>query len=94
MKFASFLGLCHLAAGTALPRGWPQNSSAALYFLENDPAGANIVSVKVASDGSISDPTRTSTGGKGSIGMNAMGQAAVGESSPIGEHRVTFLSWT
>ncbi|KAK7755874.1 hypothetical protein SLS62_002161 [Diatrype stigma] len=77
MKFASFLGLCHLAAGTAIPRGWPQNSSAALYFLENDPAGANIVSVQVAGDGTISNPTRIPTGGKGSIGMNAMGPAAV-----------------
>lgn len=79
MKFTSFLGMCHLAAGTAVPRGWPQNSSGALYFLENDPAGANIVSAKVASDGSISDPTRTPTGGKGSIGVNTVGPAAMGK---------------
>lgn len=45
----------------------------AAYFLDNDPAGSSIVSLKVGEDGTLSDPIRTSTGGVGSIGTNTTG---------------------
>lgn len=78
MKVLQILGFTSLAAGAAVPAAAPLR---ALYFFENDPAGANIVSLKVSSkDGSLSDPVRTSTGGKGLIGVNNMGaQVAMGK---------------
>lgn len=45
----------------------------AAYFLDNDPAGSSLVSLKVGADGKLSDPVRTSTGGIGSIGTNTTG---------------------
>jgi hypothetical protein len=43
----------------------------AAYFLNNDPAGSSIVSLKIAEDGTVSDPISTSTGGKGLLGLTA-----------------------
>jgi hypothetical protein len=43
----------------------------AAYFLENNPAGNNLVSLHIAEDGSLSNPQRTSTGGYGSISLNS-----------------------
>lgn len=61
MKPAAYTSLIPLVAGSAISR----SSSGALYLLENDPIGANIVSVRVDSAGFLSDPVRTSTGAKG-----------------------------
>lgn len=67
------LGFTALAAGAAVPA-----AARALYFLENNPSGANIVSLKVSSqDGSLSDPTRISTGGSGLIGVGNTGAAVM-----------------
>lgn len=38
----------------------------AAYFLDNDPSGASIVSLDILSNGTLSSPVRTLTGGKGS----------------------------
>ncbi|KAI1500200.1 hypothetical protein F5X99DRAFT_254780 [Biscogniauxia marginata] len=79
MKLSHTLRFASLAASVAVPKPYSNSTSPrALYFLENDPAGANIVTVKVSNrDGTLSDPIRTSTGGKGLIGLNSQGQAAV-----------------
>lgn len=76
-----FLSFTTLAAGVALP------APRALYFLENNPAGANIVSLKVSSkDGSLSDPARVPTGGNGLVGVGNTGAAvAMGKLSNHGE---------
>lgn len=58
---------------------WPHHHPAkddsvkAAYFLDNDPAGSSIVALKIDGEGKVSDPVRTSTGGVGSIGVNATG---------------------
>ncbi|OPB41892.1 3-carboxymuconate cyclase [Trichoderma guizhouense] len=38
----------------------------AAYFLDNDPSGASIVALDILSNGTLSSPVRTLTGGKGS----------------------------
>ncbi|KAK0301663.1 hypothetical protein LTR82_018182 [Friedmanniomyces endolithicus] len=66
---------------TSLTSAFPQqnwrriqpDTGSAAYFLENDPAGNNIVSLEIASDGSLSNPTRIPTGGYGSSQVNASG---------------------
>ncbi|KAI1491181.1 hypothetical protein F5X96DRAFT_491061 [Biscogniauxia mediterranea] len=80
MKMSYPLGLASWAAGAVVPTDFSNSTShKALYFLENNPAGANIVAVKVSSqDETLSDPVRIPTGGKGLIGLNSQGQAAVG----------------
>ncbi|KAE9374242.1 hypothetical protein N431DRAFT_404788 [Stipitochalara longipes BDJ] len=48
-----------------------RDSSRAAYFLDNNPAGASIISLKIAEDGTLSNPVRTSTGGTGLLGLTA-----------------------
>ncbi|KAI1333851.1 hypothetical protein F5Y15DRAFT_410049 [Xylariaceae sp. FL0016] len=74
MKVSHTLAFVSLATAAVLPRT-NSKSPKALYFLENDPAGANIVSLGVSANGALGNPVRTSTGGKGLIGVNAMGPA-------------------
>ncbi|KAI1078956.1 hypothetical protein F5B20DRAFT_545667 [Whalleya microplaca] len=77
MKVFYAFGFIYLAAGAAVPQH-NHTSSRALYFLENNPAGSNIVSVKISSkDGTLSDPVRTSTKGAGLVGLNNLGEATV-----------------
>jgi hypothetical protein len=74
-----------------------RDDSRAVYFLDNNPAGASIISLKIAEDGTLSDPVRTSTGGKGLLaltaGMNGAPAAAGGtgemDEYPILDH-LTF----
>jgi hypothetical protein len=48
------------------------NPNRAAYFLNNDPAGASIVSLKInPNDGTLSSPVVTWTGGKGLYGLTA-----------------------
>jgi hypothetical protein len=58
------------------------DDSRAVYFLDNNPAGASIISLKIAEDGTLSHPVRTSTGGQGLLaltaGMNGAPAAAGG----------------
>jgi hypothetical protein len=59
-------GLQLVTAAAVAPRG----SGKAAYFLDNNPTGASIVALKIsASDGSLSEPVRVSTGGKGLFGL-------------------------
>ncbi|KAF5549852.1 3-carboxymuconate cyclase [Fusarium mexicanum] len=51
----------------------PHKSGQALYFLDSDPQGASVVSLSIAKDGSLGQPQRTSTGGKGLISNNVNG---------------------
>ncbi|KAK4464847.1 hypothetical protein QBC42DRAFT_344320 [Cladorrhinum samala] len=84
MKFSisSSIFLVAASASAAAVRrqscgGTPMSSSKALYFLDNNPAGSSIVALKIAEDGTLSDPVRTSTGGSGSIGLTADGPAQI-----------------
>jgi hypothetical protein len=74
MKFFPSL-LMAASLAKALPRA--PHASRALYFLDSDPQGASVVSFKVAEDGSLGTPQKTSSGGKGLIGNNMNGQVAV-----------------
>ena len=48
----------------------------AAYTLYNDPAGAFVISMKISlSDGSLTSPVKTPTGGLGMLGNTATGQA-------------------
>lgn len=73
----SILGL--LIAANASPvshdrRDGGQNRAA--YILDNDPAGASVISMKIGvDDGLLSSPVRTRTGGNGLYGKNAKGDA-------------------
>src|SRR3569833_2791733 len=92
MKISPLVVLAPAAAAGVLPRS---GSAKALYFLDNNPAGASIVSLKISSkDGTLSDPGRTSTGGGGRYGMTAMGVGAGGESrsSSFSPLSLLFLS--
>jgi hypothetical protein len=51
-------------------------SNRAAYFLDNDPAGSSIITLKISEeDGFLSSPTRISTGGIGLYGVNSGGEA-------------------
>ena len=69
MKFFSLLALAPLASAWPVSHSGPQ----AIYFLDNNPKGSSVVSLRVAPDGTISNPLRTSTGGKGMIGKTNTG---------------------
>ena len=78
-----FLRLCMLlpvaTLATPLGRGfgyapWPYNGAAkAAYFLDDDPTGSSIVSLRIGKNRHLSDPIRTSTDGYGAIGTNLTG---------------------
>lgn len=61
MKFSS-LFLAPVVAAGVVPRNVGPK---AVYFLDNDPAGASVVALKADKKGMLSDPVRISTGGKG-----------------------------
>lgn len=85
----STLGGCRLLAFLAhslvsaqqwsRPQQGPPGSAA--YFLDNSPSGSSLVSLKIGSDHLLSDPVRTSTGGSGSIALNAAGGQPVAADS-------------
>ncbi|USW47921.1 Putative quinoprotein amine dehydrogenase, beta chain [Septoria linicola] len=54
------------------------------YVLENNPAGSNILSFHIGQDGTLSKPTRTSTGGKGALSYcQGMGCGNQGDPFPV-----------
>jgi hypothetical protein len=73
------LAYAHVAAAAVIARSGPQ----ALYYLDNEAAGATIVSLKIGQDGTLSDPVRTPTGGKGMFGLTATGLGGGGETSSV-----------
>lgn len=60
--------------------------SRAAYFLDNNPAGASIVSLQIAEDGTLSYPVRTSTGGKGLFALTAGTNGAAAAAGGAGKH--------
>ncbi|KAI9677338.1 MAG: hypothetical protein M1829_002681 [Trizodia sp. TS-e1964] len=69
MRYLTSLSLAAVAIATlATARSIPKRDdrNRAAYTLLNDPAGASIVSLKIAEDGTLSNPVKTPTGGKGS----------------------------
>lgn len=56
-------------------------SNKALYFLDNDPAGANLAAVAMAANGSLYAPTLTPTGGKGLHEINSTSNMPLGPDS-------------
>jgi hypothetical protein len=72
MKFQQLFTPLALAT-LALGRPQARAPKKALYMLDSDPNGASIVAMEIAPDGTLSKPTRTSTGGNGLIGLNADG---------------------
>ena len=63
----------------AYPFPGPHDSSnRALYFLDNDPAGNYLVSLKISDDdGTLSSPVRTATGGSGLSGVAVPSQDSI-----------------
>lgn len=79
MRFLT-VSLLLSAVVTASPLGlgqwkgpWHSNGAKAAYFLDNDPSGSSVVSLKIGKDNLLSDPIRTSTNGYGAIGVNLTG---------------------
>ena len=55
---------------------WRDDRARAAYTLYNDPAGASIISMQISlSDGTLTSPVKTSTGGLGMLGNTAAGQS-------------------
>ncbi|KAI1878693.1 hypothetical protein JX265_002870 [Neoarthrinium moseri] len=71
------LSLSSLVLGAAVRRSSSNGTGGALYLLENNPAGANIVSLGINSDGTLGAPVRTSTGGTGLVGTGNQGPVQV-----------------
>jgi hypothetical protein len=67
-------------------RGSPYSSNRVAYFLENDPAGNYIVSLKISEDGTLDTPVRTSTGGNGLSGLVVPSQDSVVVSDSVRMH--------
>ena len=68
------------------PRGDTRQRAA--YTLSNDAAGAHLLALSISvEDGTVSNPTLTSTGGKGLLGRNANGTA--GPDGLFGQGAVT-----
>ena len=66
------------ARSSALSYPRDSHQSRAAYFLDNDPAGNSIVALQISnSHGTLSNPVRTSTGGKGLTGLIALSQDGV-----------------
>lgn len=61
------------------------DSSRAAYFLDNNPAGSSIISLKIADDGTLKDPVRTPTGGNGLFGLTAGMNGAPAAVGGLGE---------
>lgn len=68
MLALTFLFVPGLVAAATL--GARDTRQRAAYFLDNDPAGSSIVALKISvDDGTLSQPVRISTGGKGLLGL-------------------------
>lgn len=79
MRFLT-LAITLAVAVSAAPLGpghgnpwWHQHAAKAVYFLDDDPSGSSVVSLRVGKDQLLSDPVRTSTNGFGAIGVNGTG---------------------
>lgn len=70
MQILACLLIPQLVSAVAI--GARDDRSRAAYFLDNNPAGSSIISLKISpDDGTLSNPIRTPTGGKGLFGLTA-----------------------
>lgn len=59
----------------------------AAYFQDNDPAGNSLVALQISGyDGTLSNPVKTSTGGKGLAGLIAVSQDSVVVGGKVSPH--------
>ncbi|KAF4340268.1 3-carboxymuconate cyclase [Fusarium beomiforme] len=72
-----FLNALLVTASLVQAHPKPYKSHRALYFLDSDPQGASVVSFNIGKDGSLGQPQRTSTGGKGLISNNVNGSVTM-----------------
>ena len=82
MRSSQLLSLIAINVGVTYSLAYPRDSqygqNRAAYFQDNDPAGNSIVALQISSsDGTLSNPVRTSTGGKGLAGLLAISQDSV-----------------
>jgi hypothetical protein len=67
------------------------NPNRAAYFLNNNPSGASIVSLKIdAQDGTLSSPVVTWTGGKGLYGLTASATGGAPAAGGAGIYQMLF----
>ena len=81
MLSSHLLGLVALHVGivcsSPLQHTWNSTYRTA-YFQDTDPAGSSVIALKISSvDGTLSNPVRTSTGGKGISNAVALSQDSV-----------------
>jgi hypothetical protein len=69
MYALAILSISHLVSAFTI--GAKDETLRAAYFLDNNPSGSSIISLKIASNGTLADPIRTSTGGIGMLGLSA-----------------------
>lgn len=87
--FLGFIAL-HVASvcSSPLQHNWNSTYQTA-YFQDNDPAGSSVIALKISNvDGTLSNPVRTSTGGKGITG--ALG---VSQDSVVVSENVRLTAW-
>jgi hypothetical protein len=81
MHALTYLLIPQLVSAAAL--GARHQDKRAAYFLDNNPAGATIVSLRISPEyGTLSDPIRTSTGGVGLLALSA--SSTGGAAAPVG----------
>lgn len=83
--YSKLLLAINLGIGWASPFHNPRDTTPrAAYFLDNDPAGDFIVSLKISiADGTLSSPVRTSTVCNGLAGLVAVSQDSVVVSNDV-----------
>jgi hypothetical protein len=74
----------------SIPPSYGDHVSKALYFLENDPAGAKLVAAGVKSDGSLGDVTETSALGSGLQAVSETDGTLLGPDSLVGAGAVAI----
>ena len=85
MQFSQLLRLIAVNIGivSSFAVSYPRDDSfygqnRAAYFQDNDSAGNSLVALQISErDGTLSNPVRTSTGGKGLAGLVAVSQDSV-----------------
>lgn len=79
MYSGSLLGLVAMNVGLALSHPFYHNStSKTAYFQADDPAGNGIIALHISeTDGTLSNPVRTASGGKGLAGLVVPSQDSV-----------------
>ena len=76
LTLLSIFGLLISAGAKPISPERRDGQNRAAYILDNDPAGASIISLKISVDnGFLSTPVRTGTGGKGLYGKDSKGDA-------------------